>query len=66
MSKKTTVISDDMALANELSQKATHLRDVSREEWKQANEHLKAMGSALNEMYATQVEIAVIIKRLSK
>lgn len=55
-----------MALANELSQKATHLRDVSREEWKQANEHLKAMGSALNEMYATQVEIAVIIKRLSK
>lgn len=56
----------DMALANALSMKAVKLREISREEWKVANEHLAKMGSAIGEMHETHIQLAEVLKRLSK
>lgn len=59
-------MTEDQKLANELSQKATKLRDSARQEWKTANEHLAVMGKALDEVHQINVELAVLLKKMSK
>ncbi len=54
------------AQANELSMKAVQLRDKSRAEWAKANEHLKEMGTAINQLLDLHVELAEVLKRIAK
>lgn len=56
----------DQELANELFAKSIRLRDLSRTEWAKANEHLREMGSCMNQLIETQVELATVLKRINK
>lgn len=59
-------MTDDMQLANDLSQKAMQLRDVSRFHWKNASDSLREMGNAITEMNQVYSELAVVLKRIKK
>jgi hypothetical protein len=59
-------LSKDMQRANELSIRATQLRDKSRYDWAMANTHLKEMGAAITEMHEVHVELAALLKQMTK